>query len=150
MTTQVIPVNRIVYTETKIHILECATCQIDFGIGADFMRRRRDDHAGFYCPNGHTNVYNRPSGSEERATLAEKELEAARSLAQRESRRRQQAEADARTADYRARAAKGQLTKARKRMAAGVCPCCNRTFSNVVAHMAGQHPEFLEQVRDAD
>lgn len=154
MSTQVIPLNRTVLVESKIHILECASCNIDFGIGADFMRRRREDHAGFYCPNGHSNVYNGhsnvyngPSDAEKRAKQAERELDAARSLAQRESRRRQRAEADARTADYRARAAKGQLTKARKRMAAGVCPCCNRSFQNVLRHMAGQHPDFLEQVQ---
>lgn len=147
MSTQVIPKNRTVFVESKIHILECATCNIDFGIGADFMRRRREDHAWFYCPNGHSNAYNGPSETEKRATQAERELEAARSLAQRESQRRQRAEAEARTADYRARAAKGQLTKARKRIAAGVCPCCNRQFQNVLRHMAGQHPEFLEQVQ---
>lgn len=147
MSTQVIPKSRTVYVETTIHIIRCAGCSIDFGIGADFMARRRKDHGTFYCPNGDANVYNGPSDAEKRAAKAERELEAARALAQRESRRRQSAEADARTSDYRARAAKGQLTKARKRMAAGVCPCCNRQFQNVLRHMAGQHPEFLEQVQ---
>lgn len=147
MTTQVIPKSRTVYVETKIHVIKCASCQIDFGIGEDFMRRRREDHNGFYCPNGHSNAYNGPSDTEKRAQQAERELDAARSLAQRESQRRQRAEAEARTSDYRARAAKGQLTKARKRIAAGVCPCCNRQFQNVLRHMAGQHPAFLEQVQ---
>lgn len=33
-------------------------------------------------------------------------------------------------------------TKIRKRVGNGVCPCCNRTFSNLQRHMAGQHPAF--------
>lgn len=24
----------------------------------------------------------------------------------------------------------------------GVCPCCNRTFKHLMAHMKGQHPEY--------
>ena len=39
---------------------------------------------------------------------------------------------------------KGQLTKARKRIGNGVCPCCNRHFTNVERHMATQHPEFVK------
>lgn len=39
-------------------------------------------------------------------------------------------------------ATKGQLTKARKRVAKGVCPCCNRSFVNVARHMASQHPDL--------
>lgn len=39
-------------------------------------------------------------------------------------------------------ATRGQLTKARKRAAKGVCPCCNRSFVNVARHVAGQHPKF--------
>lgn len=39
-------------------------------------------------------------------------------------------------------ATKAQLTKARNRIAKGVCPCCNRQFVNVARHMASKHPEF--------
>lgn len=144
MSAQVIPVRREVFVESKIHVIECAHCNIDFGIGDDFMRRRREDHQGFYCPNGHSNVYNGPSAQEREQKRLEQELEAARSLAHRESNRRQQAEANARLRDYQARAAKGQLTKTKKRVAAGVCPCCNRTFQNLANHMAGQHPEYVD------
>ena len=140
--THVIARSRTVYIERTVHIIECAACSIDFGIGADFMKRRREDHETFYCPNGHSNYYGGPTAAEKRAKKAEQELEAARSLAQREARRRSQAEAQARTADYQRRAAKGQLTKAKKRIAAGVCPCCNRTFQNLARHMAGQHPDY--------
>lgn len=141
-TTRVIPSNRAAFLEKSIVVIECASCAVDFGIGADFQRRRLNDHEDFYCPNGHPNVYAGPSAAEKERRRLERELDAARSLAARESRRRADAEQDARRKDYEARAAKGQLTKTKKRVAAGVCPCCNRSFQNLAKHMAGQHPSY--------
>ena len=37
---------------------------------------------------------------------------------------------------------KASSVKARKRSAAGTCPCCHRTFRQMALHMAKQHPEF--------
>ncbi|HEX9950777.1 MAG TPA: hypothetical protein VGB53_03340 [Rubricoccaceae bacterium] len=37
----------------------------------------------------------------------------------------------------RAAAQKGAHTRTKKRIAAGVCPCCNRTFQDLARHMAG-------------
>jgi hypothetical protein len=45
-------------------------------------------------------------------------------------------------AERSAAAAKGNVTKLRKRAAAGVCPCCNRTFLALQKHMAHKHPDF--------
>lgn len=38
----------------------------------------------------------------------------------------------------------GQTTKLKKRIAAGVCPCCHRSFANLHRHMEGQHPEYAK------
>jgi hypothetical protein len=54
-------------------------------------------------------------------------------------------EDEAAAARRREIAAKGQLTKHRKRSAAGTCPCCNRTFANMGRHMKTKHPEFVEE-----
>ena len=40
---------------------------------------------------------------------------------------------------------KGQVTRIKKRVANGVCPCCNRTFKDLAAHMSTQHPDYIEQ-----
>lgn len=37
-------------------------------------------------------------------------------------------------------AIKGVLTKERKRVGNGVCPCCNRSFINLKRHMKTKHP----------
>lgn len=41
-------------------------------------------------------------------------------------------------------AVKGVLTKVKRRVANGVCPCCKRTFANLHEHMKQQHPTFTE------
>jgi hypothetical protein len=127
-------------TEVQIKAHWCGGCGIPYGLPAGFLAARREDGQNWTCPNGCVRHFP-PGGS--KAEQLEKELEAARSLAAREARRRQNAEDQARDAEYRRRAAKGQLTKAKKRIANGVCPCCNRTFKNLADHMAGQHPEYV-------
>lgn len=37
---------------------------------------------------------------------------------------------------------KGAHQRTKNRVAKGVCPCCNRSFTNLAKHMAGQHPDF--------
>lgn len=114
-------------------------CGVSFAVEDGFDDRRREDHATFYCPNGHSLSY---SGK----TEAEKERERADRL----QRQVEQRERDIRfeqhrlDSERRAHAAtKGQLTKTKKRVANGVCPCCNRHFVDLGRHMAGQHPEFV-------
>ena len=50
----------------------------------------------------------------------------------------------ARAAERSNRALRGHLTRQRKRAAAGMCPCCRRTFENVARHMESQHPGYGE------
>jgi hypothetical protein len=95
-----------------------------------------------YCPLGHTFVYR-----ENEASRLRSELEAERKRTERE-RVRARAIADQRDAAERsARAYKGQATKLRKRAAAGVCPCCNRSFVQLERHMSRQHPDFVASAK---
>ncbi len=109
-----------------------------FGITTAFERARREDHGRFYCPAGHWLTYPQDSEVEKlrkQVANAEKHREWADSRA-----RAARDQADA--AERRRRAAKVQLTKVKKRIAAGVCPCCNRSFVDLARHMAGQHPDY--------
>lgn len=38
---------------------------------------------------------------------------------------------------------KTQRKVVRKRQAAGLCPCCNRSFRQMALHMKNMHPQFL-------
>lgn len=136
--THVIPQSRTVRIEQAIHVIECAACSIDFGIGDDFMARRREDHGTFYCPNGHVNYYPQDNEAERLRKELDREKQRSENNAAYATRERERRLA----AERQRAAARGQVTKIKNRVAKGVCPCCNRTFANVARHMASQHPDF--------
>lgn len=124
-------------TYTLVH---CCTCGVAFAITETYERERRRDHLNFYCPNGHPQHW--PGKSD---------LEQLREQVAAEQRRVQwateQAERNARalvSAEHRLRATRGVVTKIKRRVGKGVCPCCNRTFRDLARHMDGQHPEFAK------
>lgn len=117
----------------KYMIWDCPTCGVSFGVTAAFDTRRRQTHKLFYCPNGHHMAY-------DGKTEAELQRERAERLQAQLKRR----ETDLQNERKRHSATKGQLTKTRKRVSNGVCPCCHRTFKQVDAHMKRQHPEYVE------
>lgn len=128
------------YTGT-LEITECANCHMEFGISPAFIKQRRNDHQSFYCPNGHSLSF---SGKSEAQKLAEE-------LA-REKKYRGWSESALTAARDQLGATERSLvghkaakTRLKNRIAAGVCPCCNRTFQNVAAHMSGQHPDFAHK-----
>jgi len=110
--------------------MRCGECGIEFQVPQHFYRERRERKLGWYCPNGHSRIFNESESDKLRQErdrlkqrIAEKDdeiLRAERALA----------------------AQKGQVTKLRKRAKAGVCPCCNRQFQNLKRHMDSKHPDF--------
>lgn len=125
----------VVYVE-----IDCATCSFTFAVPETFVERRRKDGRTFYRPAG---------GSNHPLSFGESEADKLRKQVEAKDRRIAAAEGtithlrDQRdAADRSARAQKAANTRLRKRVANGVCPCCNRTFADVARHMANQHPEF--------
>lgn len=114
---------------------ECCNCGIQFAITSDFKRRMQNSHAWFYCPVGHSQRYTAETDAEK----ARRERDIAKQqLARAEDEKREAVAA----AEARARAAEAKTKRVTKRAHAGLCQCCNRTFSNVVQHMADMHPEI--------
>ena len=114
----------------------CADCGITFAVPDTWDKARRNDGKGFYCPNGHSLFYGK--------TTLEKQLEAAKRHRDNLS-AALTASQDQVVAERKAHATtKGKLTKTRKRVGNGVCPCCNRSFADLGRHMAGQHPDYAD------
>lgn len=118
----------------------CTECGVSYALTNAYDARRRDDHKSFYCPNGHSQHYPQKNEAEAQRARAER-LE--QQLASRDEDLRI-AQARHRNERNAHRATKGVLTKTKKRVANGVCPCCQRHFVNVERHIAGQHPDYLE------
>ena len=124
-----------------LQIASCCSCGVIFALTADLDKRRREDHGYFYCPNGHSQHY---AGKTEAQKLRE-QLEAVERQRDRAQARGDSWRDQAHAAERSARAVKGHLTRLRRRIANGVCPCCQRSFANVRQHIAGQHPEWAAE-----
>lgn len=123
--------------KADLYITDCPTCGVVFGMPNAMRERRYDDGKSFWCPNGH--------GMSWRETAADRERKARETAERRltwERQRRDQAEAEAKHQAAVARGHKGAHQRTKNRVAKGVCPCCNRSFTNLAKHMAGQHPDF--------
>lgn len=130
------------FTHVETYEIEhCCTCGIPFAVTSDFQKQRRLDHQYFYCPAGHPQHYAGKSEAEQQRDRANR-LE--RQLANREEDLRSERASHTSTRRKLA-ASKGQLTKTKNRVAAGVCTCCNRTFANLARHMTGQHLNYTQE-----
>ena len=92
-------------------------------------RQHRDggEVTSIYCPLGHAHV---PAGK-------------GRAAIERE--RREQLEAQLTAAQDQLAAERREAKRAVKRAAAGVCPCCQRSFVQMQRHMKAKHPEFIAE-----
>jgi hypothetical protein len=144
MNTLVENKSRVTYSDTQVLVTKtCGQCGILFAIPHTFDQENHlyGDKRTWYCPNGHPRVYR-----ETEVQRLRREMEAKLADAQREIEDQKQWKDRERENRLRAErqhvAAKGRITKLTKRVGNGVCPCCNRSFSNLQRHMVGQHPEF--------
>jgi hypothetical protein len=110
-------------------------CGIALAIPENLYRHAHRRGDSVYCPLGHAFSW---------GDTVERQLKRERA--------EHQATRDLLRAEERSHSAtRGQLTKARKRAAAGVCPCCKRSFANVARHVAHMHPDFNPEAKpDAD
>lgn len=122
------------------YVEHCCNCGVAFAMTADLQKRRRGDRKSFYCPNGHGQHY---TGLSEEQKL--------RDEVQRQAVMREAADARALRAEAERMAVTKAHVKMRTRVMNGVCPCCNRTFQNLMRHMQTEHAgEFnLRTIRTA-
>jgi hypothetical protein len=113
-------------------------CGLAFAVPSHWLNARREDRTGFYCPAGHPLRYVEKT----RADLLAEELSRVRQQLAEAHDTAREADAARVAAERQAATARGQVTRLNRRAAAGVCPCCNRTFQALAKHMATKHPAF--------
>src|SRR5262245_38750575 len=111
---------------------DCIACDVVFAMPERLMRELRQTGATFYCPRGHSMVYD------------DNENDRLRKQVERLQAQRVHADDQRKAAERALMAQKGQNTKLRNRIANGVCPCCHRSFVNLRRHMTAKHPDFTE------
>ena len=109
----------------------CCVCGIEFSVPKYFIdARRADSNKNLHCPNGHI------------LSWKESDLDRARRRAERAEQEKARLEDELNAASQNRVLAEKKLAKISKRIAGGVCPCCNRQFVNVHRHMKTKHPAF--------
>ena len=123
--------------------LICGECGIRWGMPRRFVEVRRAGGEActprsFYCPNGHVRVFRETDNDKLRRERDRLKQDAARL----EEERNAAWQAEQRAVEAR-RKAESELKRTVSRAGGGVCPCCNRTFSQLARHMANKHPEIV-------
>lgn len=121
--------------QVPITIEPVCCCECGSWFGMDSVARRRaveNPEIYFCCPSGHRQHYTDTEVTRLRREVEQKE------------RARQNALYLKELAERSARSLRGQLTKVRKRISNGVCPCCSRTFENLQRHMKAKHPKYKQ------
>src|SRR3990167_10385434 len=93
----------------------------------------------FFCAYGHGQVYT--EGESEETKLRRERDRLMQRLAQKDDEIRAAVDLQ-REAERSAAAFRGQVTRVKNRVGNGVCPCCNRTFSDLARHMHSKHPDY--------
>lgn len=130
---------------TTFVLMCCGECGIEFQVPAPWQQERKENGKTWFCPNGHSRVY-RESDAD---ALRRERDQLVQRIAQKDDEIRHQREMrDA--AERRVSAAKGQITRLKKRAANGVCPCCNRSFADLHKHMQTKHAGYIAEPVDLD
>ncbi len=119
--------------------IDCGRCGGTYAINERFRQQCWQEGTSWTCPYCKVSwgyAHDNENSRLKRALEAEKQRkDAALARANEEAQRRAKVE-------HRLRAQKGLATKLRRRAAAGVCPCCKRTFENLARHMGTKHPDY--------
>jgi hypothetical protein len=118
-------------------------CGIHLAIPSNLYRNAHETSQEVYCPVGHKFHW-----SESESDRLRKKLEQVEARASRAEQRRQ-AERDLREhTERQLRAQKGATTRAKRRHAAALCPCCNRSFVQLRRHLETKHPDYKPDAAD--
>jgi len=117
------------YTSIALTEIVCGQCGIKFAVPEAWRAAKQETGDGWYCPNGHCRAYTESDTAKYRRLLQEEKDRHVKTL----SRLNVVVAAEQKITK--------ELSRIKKRVHAGVCPCCNRTFQQLARHMKAKHPE---------
>jgi len=125
--------------QVALEDINCCNCGFVFWVPVTMYNQWRRKHNSFFCPSCDcSQSYSGKSDIEkEREKVKKAEERTQRALADANEQRLLLEKQKNKT-----RAEKAAKTRLKNRIAAGVCPCCHRTFKQLVAHMKNKHPDF--------
>ena len=129
----------IIIRGTRHVVWECQSCGVIATCPETLFNSQREVGGYHHCCNGHAWGWSK-DGCELANTRRERDRYK-QQLARAEM-EVQEAYAAQVEAEHKAAASQRQVAKLTRRASAGVCPCCNRTFSALARHMKTKHPTW--------
>lgn len=117
----------------------CYKCGIVFAVPQYFRKTRLDDKQSFWCPNGHPQAY-----VESEADRLRKQLEEQKRSTEWWKGVAANKDKTIKGQNIQIGKVKAKLHRTERRIANGVCPCCHRSFQNVMRHMKTKHPDYVK------
>ncbi len=119
-------------------VMQCGSCGVIFVVPL-IVHQHHFDNGGFaHCSNGHSLGWE--EGNTEREAVRRERDRLKQENARLEDEKKEWI-ATANAQLDRARQAESKLKVQSARIGAGVCPCCNRTVSQLARHMQSKHPD---------
>lgn len=102
------------------------------------LHQRGPNGIRFYCAYGHDQYY--VEGESDETKLRRERDLLKQQLAFRDDR--------IKNLDRRLTAQRGVVTRIKNRVGNGVCPCCNRSFHDLLRHMKTKHPDYTAEAAE--
>lgn len=121
----------------QLEVINCWVCGCTFAVSCDLKSSMKSREDTLFCPKGCRLGLGEPHWKEKLKRARESELyykELAiekRELAERTGRQ--------------LTATRGVVTRFKNRVSNGVCPCCNRQFTDLTKHMEAKHPNYASE-----
>lgn len=136
----------VVYTK-----LTCPVCGVHYAIDTALYTNIWNKGGHWYCANGHNLIFieSKAERIQKQLDATTKQLQAAkdneiyyRNRVEEIHSEKQAVEVELKGTRTQLKGTKTKLRNSNTRHAAGVCPCCQRTFKQLVQHMANKHPDY--------
>ena len=122
------------YSSIALTEIVCGHCGIKFAVPESWRAEKQETGISWYCPNGHCRAYTESDAAKYRRLLEEERQRHSNTLSR------------LNTTELTKEKFKKELARITKRVSAGVCPCCNRTFQQLARHMKTKHPEQVGRI----
>jgi len=132
----------------ELSTLECYECGMPIGLSTKWVETAQavgKYKKKFWCPYCGASQGWGTSQHKKKIQELQRQRDLFSERLGKESRKRREAEGEAEHFRRSRDGMKGALTKAKKRIGNGTCPCCSRHFKNVEAHMKNKHPEYCSE-----
>jgi hypothetical protein len=119
---------------------QCWRCHTSYVLPrALYVAAKASENISFFCPYGHEGHF--ATGETEEDKLRRERDRLKQQVAQMDDEvKKWMSKADKANREWGT--LKAKQVRMSKRVSHGVCPCCNRSFAKLAAHMQTKHPEF--------